>query len=796
MAAAGLGYLEHCVAMEEISRGVASVGLSYGAHSNLCINQISRNGSEAQKRRYLPKLISGEHVGALAMSEPGAGSDVVSMKLRADKKGDRYVLNGTKFWITNGPCADVLVVYAKTDPAAGPRGITAFLVEKDFKGFSIAQKLDKLGMRGSDTGELVFEDCEVPEENVLGDVGKGVNVLMSGLDYERAVLAAGPLGIMQACMDLVLPYVHERKQFGQPIGTFQLMQGKLADMYTTMNACRAYVYAVASACDRGETTSKDAAGRHPLCGGKGHRDGARRDPVPGRQRLHQRHADGPPAARCQALRNRRRHQRNPPLADRPRAVRGECLSDLGFSRVVPLTVAAAFFMHDMDGTVIATALPTIAADLGEDPVSLKLAFTSYLLSLAVFIPLSSWIGERFGARNVFRIAIAVFTLASIGCALAGSLFELVAARALQGLGGAMMIPIGRAILLRSVPKARIVDAMIYLTIPALIGPLIGPPLGGFIMVAFDWRWIFWINVPFGVLGIVLATLYMPEVRSEAAPRFDLMGFLYSGLGLSAVVTGLTLFAGSSVAPVLAVALSAAGLLLLALYVRHARRHSAPVIQISLLSIRTLRSSLIGGSYFRIGAGALAFLMPMYLQLGFGFDALQSGLVTFAGALGAISLKIAARPLLRQFGFRHILIWNAAVCAGFFLVFALFTAQTPALLIFAVLLAAGFFRSLQFTSLAALAYSDVEHRDVSQVSTLFSTVQQFAVAAGVAVGALSLDAMRALRGDATLAPMDFAVTFALLAGLTLISALAHTRLPPDAGAQVSGRSAVAAGGGIA
>ena len=257
---AGLGYLEHCVAMEEISRGSASVGLSYGAHSNLCVNQIRRNGTEEQKRRFLPKLISGEHVGALAMSEPGAGSDVVSMRTRADKKGDRYVLNGGKMWITNGPVAETLVVYAKTDPDAGPRGITAFLIEKGMKGFSTAQKLDKLGMRGSDTCELVFEDCEVPAENVLGSEGRGVNILMSGLDYERAVLAAGPLGIMRACMDVVSPYVHERKQFGQPIGTFQLVQGKVADMYVTMNAARAYVYAVAKACDRGETTREDAAG--------------------------------------------------------------------------------------------------------------------------------------------------------------------------------------------------------------------------------------------------------------------------------------------------------------------------------------------------------------------------------------------------------------------------------------------------------------------------------------------------------------------------------------------------------
>ena len=257
---AGMGYLEHCVAMEEVSRASASIGLSYGAHSNLCVNQIRINGSAEQRARYLPALVSGEHVGALAMSEPGAGSDVVGMKLRAEKRGDRYVLNGTKMWITNGPDAHTLVVYAKTDPEAGAKGISAFIIERGFNGFSTSPKLDKMGMRGSNTCELVFEDCEVPEDNVLGAVGKGVNVLMSGLDYERSVLAAGPLGIMQACMDVVMPYVHERKQFGTAIGEFQLMQGKLADMYTTMNAARAYVYAVARACDRGQTTRKDAAG--------------------------------------------------------------------------------------------------------------------------------------------------------------------------------------------------------------------------------------------------------------------------------------------------------------------------------------------------------------------------------------------------------------------------------------------------------------------------------------------------------------------------------------------------------
>ena len=257
---AGMGYQEHVVAMEEISRASAAVGLSYGAHSNLCVNQLRRNANDAQKRKYLPKLISGEHVGALAMSEPGAGSDVVGMRLQAKRKGDDYVLNGSKMWITNGTEADVLIVYAKTDPAAEAGGITAFIVEKGMRGFSTAQKLDKLGMRGSDTCELVFEDCPVPAENVLGAENGGVQILMSGLDYERVVLAGGPLGIMQACMDVVLPYIHERKQFGRAIGEFQLMQGKVADMYTTMNACRAYVYAVARACDQGATTRKDAAG--------------------------------------------------------------------------------------------------------------------------------------------------------------------------------------------------------------------------------------------------------------------------------------------------------------------------------------------------------------------------------------------------------------------------------------------------------------------------------------------------------------------------------------------------------
>ena len=314
---AGMGYLAHCVSMEEISRASGAVGLSYGAHSNLCVNQIRRNGTAEQKKRYLPKLISGEHVGALAMSEAGAGSDVVSMRTRADRKGDRFVLNGSKMWITNGPLAETLVIYAKTDPDAGPRGISAFIVERGFKGFSAGQKLDKLGMRGSDTGELVFADCEVPAENVLGSVGGGVNVLMSGLDYERAVLAAGSIGLMQSCLDLVIPYLHERQQFGQPIGTFQIMQAKLADMYVTLQHRQGLRLCGRQGLRPRRDHARGRRRRHPLRRGARDLDGARSDPVPGRQRLHQRLSRRTALARRQALRDRRRHQRNPAHAHRP-----------------------------------------------------------------------------------------------------------------------------------------------------------------------------------------------------------------------------------------------------------------------------------------------------------------------------------------------------------------------------------------------------------------------------------------------------------------------------------------------
>jgi EmrB/QacA subfamily drug resistance transporter len=458
-----------------------------------------------------------------------------------------------------------------------------------------------------------------------------------------------------------------------------------------------------------------------------------------------------------------------------------------FSRIIPLTVAAALFMENIDSTVIATALPSIARDLAVDPVVLKLAFTSYLISLAAFIPLSGWLADRLGARNVFRAAIVIFALASIGCARATSLETLVTARAFQGVGGAMMIPVGRAILLRAVPKSQIVRAMVYLTVPALVGPLIGPPLGGFITEAFNWRWIFWINLPVAALGLVLATLYMPDARDDAARPFDARGFLLTSIGLSSLVFGFTSVTGGFVPVPVALGLAAFGLALSLAYVRYARTRRYPILDLNLIRIHTLRASLLGGVLFRMGAGALAFMMPLMLQLGFGLDAFQSGSLMLAAALGAMTMKFAAPPLLRRLGFRTILIGNALISAFFLLVYGGFSAATPHILIFAVLLAGGFFRSLQFTSLGALGYADVAPADAAQASTLSSVVQQFSIAAGVALAALVLDLMRLARGSDTLLASDFSFAFAAMAALTALSALIFYRLAPDAGAAVSGKA---------
>jgi EmrB/QacA subfamily drug resistance transporter len=456
------------------------------------------------------------------------------------------------------------------------------------------------------------------------------------------------------------------------------------------------------------------------------------------------------------------------------------------NRIVPLVVASALFMENMDQTVIATSLPAIAADLGLDPVILKLAFTSYLLSLAVFIPISGWAADRFGARLVFRLAILIFMLGSIGCAMTSSLEGLIAARMLQGLGGAMMVPVGRLVMLKLVPKADIVKAMALVTMPALIGPVIGPPLGGFITTYFHWRWIFWINIPVGLLGLVMASLFIPDVREEAPAPLDVTGFILSGLGLSALIFGLTVI-GREIVPEPAVwALIAAGALLMILYVGHARRTEAPVLDLRLFDIATFRSAIAGGFLFRLGAGALPFLLPLLLQLQFGLSPFESGLLTFVSAAAAIAMKMAAPPILNQFGFRDVLVWNAVLSAFIVAATALFTSSTPYLVIFLVLLVGGFFRSLQFTSLNALAFADVDHAHMSRATSLAGVAQHLAISAGVAVAAFALEISRGLRGEAVLTQTDFAIAFVTVGLIAVLSAVIHWRLPADAGAELVGR----------
>lgn len=457
--------------------------------------------------------------------------------------------------------------------------------------------------------------------------------------------------------------------------------------------------------------------------------------------------------------------------------------------LIPLVVAAALFMENMDGTVIATALPVMAADLGEDPVILKLAFTSYLLSLAVFIPVSGWVADRYGARHVFRAAILVFVLASIWCGAATSLGDLVAARAAQGFGGALMVPVGRLIILRSVPKNELVNALAYLTIPALVGPVIGPPLGGFIATYFHWRWIFWINVPVGILGIVLATLYMPDVRGERIARLDVRGFFLSGLGLASLMFGLTTLGRSLLPEWVAPVLMAAGAVLLVLYWLHQKRIADPMLDLSLFRVQTFRSGVLGGSLFRIGLGATPFLLPLMLQLGFGLDAFRSGLLTFAAALGAMAMKFTASKVLRRYGFRTVLVANAGICALSLAVNGLFTPSTPHWIILSILLVGGFFRSLQFTALNAISYADVARPDMSQATAIASVVQQLSASIGVALAALVLEIVQALRGDATLVAADFSIAFFVMALLALASVLSHAGLPRDAADEVAGRAPV-------
>lgn len=463
-----------------------------------------------------------------------------------------------------------------------------------------------------------------------------------------------------------------------------------------------------------------------------------------------------------------------------------------FPRIIPLVVASALFMENTDSTVIATSLPAIAADLHEDPVILKLAFTTYLLALTVFIPVSGWCADRFGARNVFRAAIAIFTLGSIACGLATSLEGLIAARALQGMGGAMMVPVGRLIILRTVSKSEMVNALALLTIPALLGPVFGPPLGGFITTYFHWRWIFFINVPFGLLGLALATIYMPNIREEGVPPLDAKGFLLSGLGLSSLVFGATVF-GRDVLPAYgAEILMVVGAVLTTIYVRHAKRTANPILDLNLLKIATFRSGALGGNLFRVGVGAIPFLLPLMLQLGFGLTPFQSGSLTFAAALGALTMKFTAARIIKRFGFRTVLVCNALVSAVFLAVQGLFTPETPHLVILAVLLAGGFFRSLQFTALNALSYSDISPREMGKATSFYSVAQQLSLATGVFCAASVLEIAQYLRGDLTLTVADFSFAFFTVGIISAFSVFSHLKLDKDAGSEVSGRVTVKAG----
>jgi EmrB/QacA subfamily drug resistance transporter len=454
-------------------------------------------------------------------------------------------------------------------------------------------------------------------------------------------------------------------------------------------------------------------------------------------------------------------------------------------RFVPLIVACALFMENLDSTVIATALPAIARSLDENPLRLNLAITSYLLSLAVFIPLSGWAADRFGARRVFRAAIVIFTLGSACCGAANTLPELVAARILQGLGGAMMVPVGRLVMLRSVAKSELVRAMSYLTVPALIGPVLGPPLGGFIVTYSSWRWIFFINLPIGLLGIALATVFIEDVKEGGEWPLDVRGFVSAGLGLAGLMFGFET-AGRGVLPDAAVAaLLAIGVISLALYVLHARVHAYPIIDLGLLRIPTFAAAIVGGSVFRIGIGALPFLLPLMLQLGFGLSPFASGLLTFASAAGALTMKITAAPIIRGLGFRRVLIGNAAVSALFLASYSLFTPWTSHWLIFLALLAGGFFRSLEFTGINTLAFADVPPALMSRATSFQSMAQQLSVSIGVGTGALLLHVTLVLNGHAALAAQDFAPAFLAVAAISLASILFFLQLAPQAGAEVSG-----------
>lgn len=457
------------------------------------------------------------------------------------------------------------------------------------------------------------------------------------------------------------------------------------------------------------------------------------------------------------------------------------------SRILPMTIASALFMEQMDSTIIATSLPDIARELGTSPVALKLAFTTYLLGLTVVLPVSGWMADRFGAKFIFRLAIVIFTAGSVACGFAQSLEWLVFARGVQGVGGALMVPVGRIIILRSVEKSELLDALAWLTIPALIGPVIGPPIGGFITTTYDWRWIFWINLPFGILAFTLATWLMPKLKAESVPPLDFKGFVLSGLGLTLAVFGMTVAERGLFSTMQVWAMILTGLALLVAYWFHARRHPAPILDLRTLRLATYRHSVVGGSLLRIAVGATPFLMPLMLQLGFGFSAFQAGLITFASAIGALAMKFTVAPIVRRFGYRELLIWNGLGCCALIAAQGFFTAQTAYAVMFGVLLVSGFMRSLQFSALNTLAYADVETRDMARANALYTVAQQLFLALGVSVAAFLLDSRMWYFGRNELVAGDFAFALIVVAAIAAFSSFSYMRLQPEAGASVSGRS---------
>lgn len=456
--------------------------------------------------------------------------------------------------------------------------------------------------------------------------------------------------------------------------------------------------------------------------------------------------------------------------------------------VTALIVACALFMETLDSTVIATSLPAIALDLHEDPIALKLALTSYLVSLAVFIPASGWVADRFGARLIFRLAIIVFTLASIGCGQASTLPELVVGRLAQGLGGAMMVPVGRLLLLRSTERGDLVRSLAYLTVPALFGPVVGPLFGGFVTTYFHWRWIFWINAPIGVLGVVLATLFIDDVREEDPGRFDLRGFILSGLGLSLMLFGLAAEGGGLASGGASLAVLGAGAALISLYALHAGRAQAPILDLRLLRLKTFRASVVGGAFFRIGVGSLPFLLPLKLQMSFGLNPFHSGSLTFLAAAGALLMKTTASPILRRFGFRNVLTWAAVVSAAMIAGYGLFTASTPTLVMAAALLFGGFVNSLQFTGINAIAYDEIDQADMSRAVSFASVAQQLALSLGIAAGAGALQSYAHVFSASVYSQGAFGFAFAAMGALCVVGGAIFSRLPKEAGAELAGKPA--------